>query len=737
MIWAARLFEPQNAPVREGTQFSFAGPVRRAVGSESGKQSIGLAEGAGPYEQMLLEILLAVAWRGEQRRLFEAMPHLRQIASFTMLRTVLARLGVSLFKVGRHVGALSTRDFPCIVVNGEANCGLISAKSTGAPRVYDLSTRTESSDLGSLRGTVYLVRIDNAEEAPAGAPVDGYVGQVLRALRGPLLRVAGLSALISMLGIVLSLYILAVYDLVIATGSLDTLAFLAAGALVALVCELRLYQIRSRSIAYVATRFDGAVQIRTLSSVLNLPLALTERAPLSSQLARFRQFEIGREIFAGGLASALLDLPFTFLFVALLFVIGGSLGFVPLGISLVTFAIAALSAAISIAQVTKVGANKLKADRKLLELSDRRKTIRSAAAETKWLARYANRLATYERSRFDNVRLSSSLQVITGALIAFAGVVTLGVGALRVMEGSMSLGALVVSMMLVWRILVPVQVVSLNLPRLRQFRTTIRQINDLMRMRAERDDAIPMVFHLLRGSIFTSGLYLGMGAQQEPLLKGINLDIKAGEIVAITGPSGSGKSTLLKVLLGLYPQYMGTVRIGGFDIHQLDPEEIRAAIAYAPNQPTFFNGTIAENVRFGFPDATDHDIDEALAAAGIHLPDPHLPDGIETRISNTAARSFSQGLLCRLSLARAIVKKSSILLLDNSHNGLDSAGEEALAAHLNALRGNTTVLLVTARTRHMRAADRVLVMSAGVVVASGKPEAIVPKIMESVQSNAA
>jgi ABC-type bacteriocin/lantibiotic exporter with double-glycine peptidase domain len=722
MIWPADPIDPQSAPAREGTQFSFAGPIRHAAGVESGKQSIGLAEGAGPYEQMLLEILLAVGWRGEQRRLFEAMPHLDPIASFTMLRTVLVRLDVSLIKVGRHIDALSVRDFPCLVVDGEANCGLVTAAPTGALRVYDLATRTHSSDLGSLRGTVYLLRIDKAEEAPVGAPADGYVNQVLRALKRPLLRLAGQSALISMLGIALSLYVLLVYDLVIATGSLDTLAFLAAGALAGLACELCLYRARSKSIAYVATRFDGAVQIRTLSSVLNLPLALTERAPLSSQLSRFRQFEIGREIFAGGLASALLDLPFTLLFVAMLFVIGGSLGFVPLGISLLTVAIAALSASISVAQVAKVAASKLKSDAMLLELSDRRKTIRSTSAETKWLARYGNRLATYERSRFDSVRLS---------------VVTLGVGAERVMQGSMSLGALVVSMMLVWRILVPVQIVSLNLPRLRQFRTTIRQINDLMRMRAERDDTIPMVFHILKGSIFTSGLYLSMGVQQEPQLKGVNLDIKAGEIVAITGPSGGGKSTLLKVLLGLYPQYMGTVRLGGFDMHQLDPEEIRAAIAYAPNQPTFFNGTVAANLRFGFPDATDHDIVEALAAVGIHLPDPRLPDGIETPISGTAARSFSQGLLCRLSLARAFVKKASILLLDDSHNGLDPAGEEALTAHLNALRGNTTVLLVTARPNHMRVADRVMVMSAGVVVAGGKPEVIVPKIIESIQSNAA
>jgi len=400
-------------------------------------------------------------------------------------------------------------------------------------------------------------------------------------------------------------------------------------------------------------------------------------------------------------------------------------------------AIAALAAPTAIAQVTKVANNRLKSDAVLLELTDRRETIRSASAETKWLTRYGNRLATYARSRFENARQSLSMQVVTNALGAFAGVVTLGVGAQRVMDETMTLGALVVAMMLVWRILLPVQIVSLNLPRLRQIRATVRQINDLMRMRSERDEAIPMVFHRLQGSIFTSGLYLSMSAQQEPQLRGVSLDIKSGEIIAITGPTGSGKSTLLKVLLGLYPQYLGTVRLGGFDMRQLDPEEVRAAIAYAPNTPMFFHGTVATNLRLGFPDATDQDIVEALAAAGLRLPDPRLPEGIETRISGTVVRSFSQGMLCRLSLARAYVKKSSILLLDDSHNGLDPAGDDALTAHLEALRGTTTVLLVTARAGHMRVADRVLVMSGGIVVASGKPDAILPMIAEGTQTTAA
>jgi ABC-type bacteriocin/lantibiotic exporter with double-glycine peptidase domain len=524
---------------------------------------------------------------------------------------------------------------------------------------------------------------------------------------------------------------------VIATSSRDTLVYLASGAAAALALELYLYIQRSKRIAYIASRFDGIVQVRALAAVINLPLALTERAPLASQLARFRQFELGRELFAGRLAAALLDLPFTLLFLAMLFVIGGSLGFVPLGIGLVMIALAAFSVPASLAHTAKVAAGRLKVEAMLLELATKIGALRGASAEPKWLARYGRKLGTYERTRFESMRQSSVLQIATNALIVLAGVATLGVGAQHVIGGTLSLGGLVACMIIVWRMLLPVQIVSLNLPRLWQLRTTVRQIDDLMRMRPERDERAPLVYRRLRGSIGTSGLYLNLGTRQEPQLRGVNIDIQPGEIVVVTGPSGSGKSTLLKVLLGLYPQYVGTVRLGGLDMRQLDPAEIRAAIGYASDDLTFFYGTVAGNLRFAFPDATDHDIVEALAAVGIRLPHPDLPEGVETRISATASRSFSQGMLCRLSLARAFVKKSSIILLDDAHSGLDAGGDAALISHLNALRGNTTVVLVTARPSHMRIADRILIMNAGAVAISGKPENIIPGIMEGIRAGAA
>ena len=715
---------------------------QRRLAAEFGPMRSGLPGSPGataPFERMLCEILATVGWRGEQDRIFEALPHLEPIRSVRMLQTVLARLDVQLIRIERASVDLSGADVPCLLYRDEDDCGLLSFGKEGKLEIYDLRSGARGTfDGRPFRGTCYLIRPRKFEDTSDSKPFAGFVGHVLIGLRGPITRIAAYSAAINLLGLALSVYVLLVYDIVIATKSLDTLAFLATAAVIALGFELRLRHARSRAIAYLAARFDGVVSVRTLASVLNLPLSLTERAPLASQLSRFRQFEIGRELFAGTFASALFDLPFTLLFIVMLFLIGGLLGFVSIALSVVIVIICALTATVSIAQIAKINSNKLKSDTLLFELTDKLRTIRNASAESVWLSRYAARLATYQRSRFDNLQLGSNLQTISNGLIALAGIVTLTVGALRVMNGAMSLGELIAAMMIVWRILVPIQIVSLNIARLKQTLSTLRQINDVIRMSTEREsEAPPSLSRRLDGGILASGVYLALGAQQEPQLRGVNLDVKAGEIVAITGPSGSGKSTLLKVILGLYPQYMGTVRVGGLDLRQVDPAEVRAAIGYASQQPAFFYGSVAANFRFACPSATDADIIEALAAVGLPLPNSALADGLATRISGTEARSLSRGLLCRLSIARALVKRPAILLLDDAANGLDRAGDAAFMAHLDTLRGKTTVLLVTARPSHMRVADRVVEMRGGMIVADGKPEAVVARIMEQIKTTAA
>jgi ATP-binding cassette, subfamily C, bacterial LapB len=696
-----------------------------------------MPEATGRFERILGEVLASVDWRAPQHRIFEALPHLGPIRSFRMLRTVLARLDVRLIPSERRAADLAVEELPCLVVKSQDDCVLLAVGTAGRVDTLDLAGGARrTANLSSMSGRVYLIRPAKADEVTGGVAFGGFVGEVLRQLRGTLIRIAAYSAAINALGLALSIYLLLVYDLIIATGSYDTLAFLALGAVVCVILDLRLRHARSSAIAYLAARFDGAVSARTLASVLSLPLSLIERAPLAAQLSRFRQFEVGRDLFGGNLASAIFDLPFTLLFIVLLFVLAGSLTFVPIGLSLVMIILCLLAAMVSSGQLKKVSASKQRSDALLFELTDKLKTIRNASAERTCLARYADSVASYQRARFDSVQLGSRLRVITNSLVSLAGIVTLSIGALRVMDGAMSLGALIASMMIVWRVIGPIQIVSLNIARFRQTLATLSQINDVVRVGTDRErDAPPDLSRRLSGDIMAAGLYLSFSPQAEPQLRRLNLEVKAGEIVAITGPSGGGKSTLLKVLSGLYPQYMGTIRLGGLDLRQLHPAEVRGAVGYAAQQPAFFDDSVAANFRYARLSATDADILEALAAVGLALPHPALPRGLATRVTTSGAGSFSQDLLCRLSIARALIKRPAILLLDDP-GGLGREGDAAFMVHLGALRGKTTVLLVTERPSHMRVADRVIWMRSGMIVADSAATAT-PHIVKQDMSKTA
>ena len=199
--------------------------------------------------------------------------------------------------------------------------------------------------------------------------------------------------------------------------------------------------------------------------------------------------------------------------------------------------------------------------------------------------------------------------------------------------------------------------------------------------------------------------------------------------MALVGSSGAGKSTLLKVLLGLYQPQSGSVRVGDLDLRQIDTAEVRHTLSFLGQDPTFFYGTVAQNMRLVAPDATDDELIRALSMVGIKVNDPALPEGMETRINARNRRSMSLSFIQRLAVARAFVRNAPIILLDEPANHLDREGDEGLMRLIARCRGKSTVIMSTARPSHMRMADRVIVLHEGAVIAQGKPDEIVPILL--------
>ena len=321
------------------------------------------------------------------------------------------------------------------------------------------------------------------------------------------------------------------------------------------------------------------------------------------------------------------------------------------------------------------------------------------------------------------------MQSLAQAIMMAAGVATVGFGVLRILNGDMSVGALIACMALVWRVLSPLQGLFLTLTRLEQTLNSVKQINLLMKINSE-DDPSPSSLSTreFAGHIVMDRVSFRYRPNAEPALLGASFEVKPGEMLSIIGPNAAGKSTALKLLLTMSRPQAGQVILDGMDVRQINSITLRQAIAYVPQEAHFFHGTIAQNLRLSQPMATHEEMAEACIKANVIEEISNLTHGFETRIGDQSIQSLPSSFKQRLSLARAYLKKSPILLLDEPAKTLDFEGDTAFMRSLDAIKGQMTILMVSHRPSHIRMADKVLVLEDGMVRQFGTPAEVFPDL---------
>jgi ATP-binding cassette subfamily C protein/ATP-binding cassette subfamily C protein LapB len=264
----------------------------------------------------VVPIAEAVGWRGTPRQIAEAMPHETLVTDVGMLRTVLLRLGIQTDKVNVPANRIRNEYCPCIVVSAPGSLAFIpSVDEDGRARIFDSQTAAWRTESGTrLAGEVFIVRLLDPFAQQEQLQRDGFIWPLLRRFSDSLKMIFWQSLAINLLGLVVSFYVLYVYDRAIGTKSFDTLTLLFLGGLAAVGMELRLRHHRAAAIARLGARFDALATTGAFRTVLSLPLGMSENAPLSAQLTRFKQLEVGRELFGGSLATSLIDLPFTIIY---------------------------------------------------------------------------------------------------------------------------------------------------------------------------------------------------------------------------------------------------------------------------------------------------------------------------------------------------------------------------------------------------------------------------------------
>jgi len=712
-------------PVHQQQQRLSAALERKS--SENNEEHIGLARNC------LLPLLTALGWRGEERYLMESLPHFDEVEDIDDLRSVIARLNFKTSPQKLSTSQLWDEALPCLFVDKKGALSVILECNGDRLSIFDSETsRYTEIDVSEATGTAYLVSAIDIEKYQKEVMKHGWIYVLTHRFKRLGVQLVGITSLINLMALAVPIYVMSVYDKVIGTRSEESLVYFLLGILIVVAADMGLRTIRTHALAYLGARCDALLTSAAFQQILHLPISLSERAPVGAQITRLKQFEGLREIFTGSVAGAALDLPFTFVFLAAIIMFGGVVAWVPISLMIIFTLMAAITMPLTKSRVAATGEIRSKRQNFLIEMITKHRSIREAHGEETWLARFKIISAESSHCHFRSSQLNLTIQTIAQMLVMSAGVATLGFGTLQVIEGEMTTGALIAVMALVWRVLSPIQAIFLNMNRLEQVRQSFQQVNALMRMKLEREPGkLPSIYRKFEGAVSFSRVGFRYSPRSEPALMGLTLQIEPGQIIAITGNSGAGKSTMLKLLTGLYLPQAGSVHIDGLDLRQLDMGELRHAIGYVPQKAIFFHGTVKQNLRLAHPGASDEDIARACEDAGVFDYADALPDGLETRLDNKFQKQMPDGLKQRLSLARTYVKNAPIYLMDEPGNNLDRQGDERLISHLKTMQGRSTVIIVTHRPSHMRLADRVIYLTDGTVVHDGKPDQVLPLILDA------
>ncbi len=556
--------------------------------------------------------------------------------------------------------------------------------------------------------------------------------QVWSTLRRELLLVALLSGAVNLLLLTPTLYMLQVYDRVLVSYSELTLLAVSVVALSLFIAMAVAENLRSRLLVRTSVRMDRALSSRLFDT--GLQAALTQPGsqgprPLAD-LIHLRQFATGHGL------PAFLDLPWMLIYIGALALLHPALGVMALVFAALQCAVALLGHQRTVEPAATTAASAEASSAFLRSKLQGADAIESMGMLGALWRRY---LRLHQRQATDD----HGLQAMTHKLTAFSKFLrytqqslALGLGALLVIDGHMSVGAMIAANVLMTRALAPIDTLVGSWRSFVMARGACARIDALLAAHPAPPAAGDAAVAPLRGEVVLRNLHATAPQGGRTLLQGIDLTLEPGSVTVVVGPSGSGKSTLARLVAGAWAPSAGERLLDGEPYAPWPRHHQGAQTGYLPQEVMLFDGSIAENIaRFG-----EVDPERVIAAAqstGLHDAILRLPRGYDTVIGE-AGMALSGGQQQRVALACAVYGAPSLVVLDEPNANLDEAGEHALATLVRSLKSQgCTALIVTHRPAILATADRLVMMRDGRIERAGRPDQIVAEVRRAFPAAAA
>jgi PrtD family type I secretion system ABC transporter len=524
---------------------------------------------------------------------------------------------------------------------------------------------------------------------------------------------------VNILYLTFPLYMLAIYDRVLSSFSVPTLITLTAGALFALLVLGCLDLLRSRLLVQAGVAMDESLS----PTVLKEMLKDSARIQKQGYAGGLRDVNTLRNYFAGNAIFSLFDLPWTPIYLAVIYMMHPVLGLTATAGAVAIFLLGLLQDFLTRKRYDQSQAIGRESQQYITSSLRHAEVARSMSMIGGILEHWKGLNNQVMLLQTQANRHAGLLQAITKSLRMSMQVLIYGVGAYYVIENQATAGSIIAASIIMGRALAPVDQVIGTWRQTVDARGAYKRLDALLHTAAEEES---MDLPAPTGKLDVEKAGLAVAGTQ--ILGHISFSLQPGEHMGLIGPSGAGKTSLCRLLLGIWPSRGGKVRLDGADVYSWNQEELGKYIGYLPQEVELFPGTVSDNIaRLGQIDSEK--VVQAAKKAGVHELILRLPLGYDTEIGEGGA-SLSGGQRQRIGLARALYGDPAFIVLDEPNSNLDDAGERALMQTLKDLRQNeTTVILVTHKPALLSGVDKVLMLKEGQVAMFGPRQEVLQRLM--------
>ena len=546
------------------------------------------------------------------------------------------------------------------------------------------------------------------------------------------IKVGIAAVIINLFVLVTPLFTMNVYDRVLPNNAIDTLWVLTFGVLIVMIFDFVLKLIRSTYLGLANKRADIVMSNKIFDQLLNIKL---DQKPASTGmfLSRLQSFESVRDFFTTATIVAIVELPFVFLFLFVIFLIAGSTGWVSVFTIIITISFSWYMQK----PLKEIIAKSAKEDQiKLTVLNETvagLEVVKSVRGESRMKKQFENSLNQTVYYNEKSQHLSQIVTYFTAFISQFSSIAIVVVGVYLASENQMTMGAIIAASMLNGRVIAPISQIVSMIIRYDRTMLSLKNIDEIMKMQKEREDKVYLSRPYLNGDIVFKDVSFSYVNQNFDAIKDLNLTIKKGEKIAILGKIGSGKSTLSKLIMNLYSPTNGSILIDDTDVRQIDVVDLRKAIGYVPQEPFLFLGTIKDNITVGENFASDEDLIEVAKIAGLMDFLGKREKGFDLVVGERGD-GLSGGERQAITLARALISKPNILMLDEPTNSMDLQTEQRFIQNMHEVVKDKTLIIMTHKMSILKLVDRVVILHDGKIVADGPKDVILNSLKQGGQN---